>query len=788
MLLNLSFDEPPTINKVASTSGGKGANKPTGKFKSAENTSTRQDATVISKLFSRSAPLNKGEPEATKRNQQLAAAPVEIFSISNAPSNKVFDESVPDFASLHLNPLVVSTLSRMGIFRPSKIQGASLGQLIPDALKNKCFNSCSLQEYTEQLRQCRVDPTHTRRDISIHAPTGSGKSLAYLLPMIHTLMALYKDPYQGKKDYFAEPSASDPSSNAPIPMDRSVGTFALIITPTRELSLQITDLCSKLLSFPSIEGLDSPIKDCLDSAHSEIPRWIVPGNLLSGINRSKEKARLRNGTTILISTPGRLIDHLESTQNWKLHHLAWVILEEADRYMEQSCAESLEKIWTLLDRRINFGNNIATSRRQWQLIFVSASLKEIPSSLAGLPVVDPLLLSRHTENGAENHLALPSALDEGYVVLPAKLRLVTLICSIFNVSANRPTSRKIVLFVSTCDMVDFLFFLFSNLTFRQNDELILPKESDNTFSGQFFGAPFVLCRLHGNRDATHRAQTWRHFWKEKPCERVSLLITTNIAARGLDFPDVSHIIQYDPPVDTTDYLHRVGRTARFQGGGVSILFLLETEIYSFKKYMDNISKEGGDLSAHWMARELLAERIWSDFLQNIPADIASKLSKYNELFRKKVDGRDFLPMEPTAKLEALLSGLQMFLEETLLINTQLENMAKDAYLSSVRSYGTFCSDLKSDGFNLKSLHLGHYAKSFALREPPKKLGRFRGEAHPNASSKRSRSDSAIAQDCHGPLVPRPGKVKRKKSSPQLSIGTNEFSAGDHSLVFTKNKR
>lgn len=133
------------------------------------------------------------------------------------------------------------------------------------------------------------------QNIFVKSQTGSGKTLSYLIPIFHDLMTL--DPKLNRKD----------------------GTRALVIAPTRELCQQISDIIAKL---------------------SRCCVWIVGGCISGGEKRKSEKARLRKGITILVGTPGRLLDHLKTTESFNLTNLRWIVLDEADRLLDMGIALS----------------------------------------------------------------------------------------------------------------------------------------------------------------------------------------------------------------------------------------------------------------------------------------------------------------------------------------------------------------------------------------------------------------------------------------------------------------
>jgi superfamily II DNA/RNA helicase len=139
--------------------------------------------------------------------------------------------------------------------------------------------------------------------------TGSGKTLAYSLPICQHLRTL------------------TPKVN------RSDGLYALIVVPTRELSLQTHTVITDVLRFTP---------------------FVVASSICGGEKRKSEKARLRKGVSIVVGTPGRLLDHLESTNSFKVNRIRWFVLDEADRLLDLGFEKVISKILTKVREKLNF--------------------------------------------------------------------------------------------------------------------------------------------------------------------------------------------------------------------------------------------------------------------------------------------------------------------------------------------------------------------------------------------------------------------------------------------------
>uniref|UniRef100_A0A1J3ISY1 ATP-dependent RNA helicase n=1 Tax=Noccaea caerulescens TaxID=107243 RepID=A0A1J3ISY1_NOCCA len=574
--------------------------------------------------------------------------------------------------------------------------------------KNALFASCSFSslgldpKLSDQLKE-RMGfeaPTHVQaqsipvilsgRDVLVNAATGTGKTIAYLAPIIHHLQG-----YSPK-------------------VDRTHGTFALVIVPTRELCLQVYETLEKLLH----------------RFH-----WIVPGYVMGGEKKAKEKARLRKGISILIATPGRLLDHLKNTASFVHKNLRWVIFDEADCILELGYGKEIEQIIKLLGSGQNEEEETddgVPKGIQKQNLLLSATLNEKVNHLAQLSLDDPVMIgldsSKYQQNlpveapgspdsGADsdaddlvihvNKSANPSSEDYGipsqlvqkYVKVPCGARLVALLSVLKNLF-EREASQKVVVFFSTRAAVDFHYSLLSEFQWPPNSETQEEEETKQLF---------LKCktfRLHGSMEQEDRRSAFGTFKAEKQ----ALLLSTDVAARGLDFPKVRCIIQYDCPGEATEYVHRVGRTARIGEKGEAVLFLQPVEI----DYLKDLKKHGATLAEYPLLK----------VLDKFP--LPGNMPRI-----KKVISLESHPW---------VISLQRALEFFTYGEPKMKELAKNAFVSWVRGYAAHKGELKSI-FVVKKLHLGHVAKSFALKEQPSLVGK----SHHKEKMKRKRDERQRGQ-------------------------------------------
>ncbi|XP_033614991.1 probable ATP-dependent RNA helicase DDX31 isoform X2 [Fukomys damarensis] len=488
------------------------------------------------------------------------------------------------------------------------------------------------------------------RDALVRSQTGSGKTLAYCIPMVQSLQAMKSK------------------------IQRSDGPYALVLVPTRELALQ---------SFDTVQKLLKPFT------------WIVPGVLMGGEKRKSEKARLRKGINILISTPGRLVDHIKSTKNIHFGRIQWLVLDEADRILDLG----FEKDITVILNAVN------TECRKRQNVLLSATLTEGVTRLADISLHNPVSISvvdrshdQSTLEGragqgvvppqASNRLdsfAIPESLEQHVTVVPSKLRLVCLAAFILQ-KCKFEKDQKMIVFFSSCELVEFHYNLFLQT---------LSSSKGAPASGQAPSASTRLkfLRLHGNMEQEERTAVFQEF----SCSKTGILLCTDVAARGLDLPQVTWIVQYSAPSSPAEYIHRIGRTARIGCHGSSLLILAPSEA----EYVNSLASHKINVS------EIKME----DILSILTRDDSFKVRR-----RENQKSHAVGPQE----IRERATVLQTVFEDYVHSSERTVSWAKKALHSFIGAYAAYPRELKHI-FHVRSLHLGHVAKSFGLRDAPRNL-------------------------------------------------------------------
>ncbi|KAJ7369820.1 ATPdependent RNA helicase [Desmophyllum pertusum] len=310
------------------------------------------------------------------------------------------------------------------------------------------------------------------RDVFVKSKTGTGKTLTYAVPVIHSLQKI-------------EPKIT-----------RSDGPYAVILVPTRELAIQSFDVLQKLVK---------PFQ------------WVVPGIVTGGEKRKSEKARIRKGINVLVATPGRLLDHIEKTKCLELQRMRWIVLDEADRLLDLGFEKDVSSILTAVKKSLFTGIRCQT-------VLLSATLNEGVERLVGVSLHNPLFIdvtaeSRGDEGKAESDAknssdvsyTTPQQLKQFFIVVPSKLRLVTLAAFLlWKNKSQESTAAKMIVFLSSRDSVDF--------------HCDLLKESLHSFSK----VRLTFFKLHGNMSQSERTGVFKSFSEAKS----GILFCTDVAARG----------------------------------------------------------------------------------------------------------------------------------------------------------------------------------------------------------------------------------------------------------------
>ncbi|KAL8881869.1 MAG: hypothetical protein Q9192_007701 [Flavoplaca navasiana] len=377
----------------------------------------------------------------------------------------------------------------------------------------------------------------THKDVVVEAVTGSGKTLAFLIPIVEKLLRL-DDPI--KKHH--------------------VG--AIVISPTRELAAQIYNVLQSLLAFhgPSAAAMDPPVEDVdmeagaepipspSKAGHKVVPQLLVGGDVSTAQDLSHF---LHHSPNLLISTPGRLLELLSSPHvHCPQSSFEVLVLDEADRLLDLGFKEDLQKILSRLPKQRRTG-------------LFSASVSEAVDQIIRVGLRNPVKIVVKVKglNNTEDQRT-PASLSLKYITCTSSHKLPTLNKLLENLD---PTPNKTIIYLSTCAAVDYF-------------QHILPAILPSTKTGQ---PTFTLVPLHGKHPPKIRHKNFTAFSNST---LPSILLTTDVAARGLDIPQVDLVIQLDPPTDPKVFLHRCGRAGRAGRKGLSVIFLQpgrEEEYISF---------------------------------------------------------------------------------------------------------------------------------------------------------------------------------------------------------------
>lgn len=355
----------------------------------------------------------------------------------------VVPEQTAMFGELELDKKIVSALTEMGFEEPSPIQK----EAIPTALSGK--------------------------DIIGQAQTGTGKTAAFGIPIIQNLT------------------------------DRK-HIQALIMSPTRELAIQVAEEITKI-------GRTKRIK-------------VLP--VYGGQPIDRQIRSLKSGVQIVIGTPGRLLDHLRR-ETIKLDHIKFLVVDEADELLDMGFIADMEEIMRTLP-----------PARQTMLF--SATMPKPILTLTRKFMKSPKVIAIHKE------VVTAPTIDQYYYETRDK---VDGLCRVLDTEEN----CKMIVFCRTKKGVDDLVMAIGMRGYQAEG-------------------------LHGDLNQNQRDKVMKKFRDNK----IDILVATDVAARGLDIDNITHVVNFDIPQDPESYVHRIGRTGRAGNSGIAITFITPREFRQLK--------------------------------------------------------------------------------------------------------------------------------------------------------------------------------------------------------------
>jgi superfamily II DNA/RNA helicase len=319
-------------------------------------------------------------------------------------------------------------------------------------------------------------------DLMVSSQTGSGKTAAFMLPALNRQLTA-----------------------SPL---RSPGVRVLVLTPTRELAQQVADATR---------------------VYGKALSWLRTTTVVGGMPYGAQLKALSRRVDVLVATPGRLLDHVQSGRV-NLSEVETLVLDEADRMLDMGFIDDIEAI---------VGRTPATR----QTLLFSATLDGTIAKLASKMMRDPqrIEIAGQKEKHANITQSLLYADDMSH-----KMRLLDHLLRDVAV-------QQAIVFTSTK---------------RAADDL------SNTLADQGFGA----AALHGDMNQRQRTRTLGMMQRGQ----VQILVATDVAARGIDVQGISHVINFDLPMQAEDYVHRIGRTGRAGRDGLAITLATHAERHKIR--------------------------------------------------------------------------------------------------------------------------------------------------------------------------------------------------------------
>ena len=550
--------------------------------------------------------------------------------------------SIKSFEDLQINPYLKKALNKNNYNIMTKIQKKA----IPILLEHK--------------------------NVIVKSETGSGKTLAYIIPLYQNLIEINDINKISRKD----------------------GIYSIIFSPTHELCLQIEKTLDK-------------IKSCCIN--------VVYGTMMGGQKVETEKKKLRKGLNIIITTPGRLLYHLKNTENLNFNKLKIIIIDEADLMLDMGFEKDIKECFKLIIKKTeNEYNNVENIElnpdlfKKFKIYLISATIDNRIRKMSNYFMKGFKAIGFEKEDNDNNKKENNNEIKEDNIInhnnylsnlkqqnitqlysyIYDEFKLVHLIAFLYN-----NFQKKTIIFVSTCDLCEYLSKIITEIEININNNDKSPEKNINLFTQKTY-------KLHGKMKHEERKIVFNEF----NLDNTGILIATDVASRGLDFQDVEWIIHYDINPDIKEYINRIGRTARIDNIGNSILFLMKNELKlldtCFNSVKNNLNEmKNSDILINFVKninKNILQTKIDENFSDiKIEDDVLDE----NEIYKKKYN--------------SIINILIRCIKNFVFKNKNNLILARKAFKSEIRAYVTFFKYGK-DVFNTNVLNLTRISRSFGL--------------------------------------------------------------------------
>ncbi len=350
-----------------------------------------------------------------------------------------------------------------------KFEELDINKKLVEETKNAKF-----EELTPIQEKC-IPAILEGKDVVGQAQTGSGKTIAFCLPIIQKIK-----PQQGIQ--------------------------AVILTPTRELCLQVSEVLTQF-------GRKLNVKTT---------------SIYGGVSINPQIQDIRR-SEIVVGTPGRMLDHLHR-KTLNLGNIRFLVLDETDKMLDMGFIDDVERI-------------ISFTPKQRQTLMFSATTMRASQRLMNRHLSNPVVLK--TKSLVDN-----SKLEQIYYDIYQKDNKFSILVHLI----KNETHGLAIVFCSTRRATDMVARNLKNQNIK-------------------------AAAIHGGLTQKQRTDTLERFREEK----IHVLVATNVAARGIDVENITHIYHYDVPKNSTEYIHRIGRTARAGENGTAVTLLTRTDHDNFRK-------------------------------------------------------------------------------------------------------------------------------------------------------------------------------------------------------------